>query len=136
MKQLLRIASLMALLILCPRPAAAHPPSDVKLSYDAPTATLHIEVAHVAKNLRQDGIRQLVVYKNDQEISRITIVRQTTPDSLTKDFPLEAVEGDAVRVRAISKGGGYLEQTLVIPLLTPLREKENEPPGFYMGESW
>ena len=119
---------LLVLLIFCPRPVAAHPPTDVKLSYDAPTATLHIEVAHVAKNLREDGIRQLVIYKNDQELGRMTIVRQTTPDSLTKDFSLEAVAGDAIRVRAISKRGGYLEQTIVIPLLTPLREEENERP--------
>ena len=115
-------------LIFCPRPAAAHPPSDVKLSYDTPTAALHIEVAHLAKNLRQDGIRQLVVYKNGQELDRITVVRQTTPESLTKDFPLDAVEGDTVRVRAISKGGGDLDQTIVIPLLTPLREEEKEQP--------
>lgn len=127
-KQWARIV-LMVLAIFCPRPVAAHPPSDVKLSYDAPTATLHIEVAHVAKNLREDGIRQLVIYKNDQELSRITIVRQTTPDGLTKDFSLDAVAGDTVRVRAISKRGGYLEQTIVIPLLIPLREEENEQPG-------
>ncbi|MBI3616625.1 MAG: hypothetical protein HY210_00140 [Candidatus Omnitrophica bacterium] len=114
---------LLVLLIFCPRPVAAHPPSDVKLSYDAPTAILHIEVAHVAKNLREDGIRQLVIYKNAQELSRITIIRQTTPNSLTKDFPLEAVAGDAIRVRAISKGGGYLDQTIVIP------REEKEQPG-------
>ncbi len=137
MKQRARIV-VMALLIFCPRPAAAHPPSDVKLSYDAPTATLHIEVAHVAKNLREDGIRQLVIYKNDQELSRVTIIRQTTPDGLTKDFSLEAVEGDALRVRAISKRGGHLEQTIVIPLLTPLREEEKEQPLIEVdtGESW
>lgn len=128
----------MALLIFCPRPVAAHPPSDVKLSYDAPTATLHIEVAHVAKNLREDGIRQLVVYKNDQELGRITIIRQATSDGLTKDFSLEAVEGDAVRVRAISKRGGYLEQTVVIPLLTSSSEEEKEQPLIEVdtGESW
>ena len=120
---------LLVLLSFGPRPVAAHPPTDVKLNYDAPTATLHIEVAHVAKNLREDGIRQLVIYKNDQELSRITIVRQTTPDGLTKDFSLEAVAGDAIRVRAISKRGGYLEQTLVIPLLTSPGEEENEQPG-------
>lgn len=114
MKQRARIV-VMVLLIFCPRPAAAHPPGDVKLSYDAPTATLHIEVAHVAKNLREDGIRQLAIYKNDQELGRITIIRQTTPDGLTKDFSIDAVEGDAVRVRAVSKGGGYLDQTIVIP---------------------
>ena len=114
---------LLVLLIFCPRPVAAHPPSEIKLSYDAPTATLHIEVAHLAKNLRQDGIRQLVVYKNGQELGRITVVRQTTPQGLTKDFSLEAAAGDTVRVRAISKGGGYLEQTIVIP------EEEKKDPG-------
>ena len=121
---------LMALLSFGPRPVAAHPPSDVKLSYDAPTATLHIEVAHLAKNLRQDGIRQLVVYKNDQELKQITVVRQTTPNSLTKDFSLEAVAGDTIRVRAISKGGGYLEQTIVIP------PEEKDEPGLTGGGDW
>ncbi|MBI5149556.1 MAG: hypothetical protein HZA28_02130 [Candidatus Omnitrophica bacterium] len=114
---------LLVLLIFCPRPVAAHPPSEVKLSYDAPTATLHIEVAHLAKNLRQDGIRQLVVYKNGRELGRITVVRQATHDGLTEDFPLEAAAGDTVRVRATSKGGGYLDQTIVIP------QKEKEDPG-------
>ena len=119
---------LLVLAIFCPRPVAAHPPSDVKLSYDAPTATLHIEVAYLAKNLREDGIRQLVIYKNDQELGRITVVRQTAPDSLTKDFSSRP----SLVTRSVSgrsaREGGYLEQTIVIPLLTPLREEEKEQP--------
>ena len=106
---------LVVLLVLCPRPVAAHPPTDIQLSYDAPAAILHIEVVHLAKNLQKDGIRQLVVYKNDRELAGITIVRQTTHEGLTNDFPLKAAAGDTIRVRAISKKGGDLEQTIVIP---------------------
>lgn len=96
------------------QPVFAHPPTDMKLSYNIEKGVLHIEMTHVTKDIREDGIRQLLIYKNAEEPIAITIVKQTTPHSLVEDFSLKAVVGDTIRVRAISKRGGYSDQTIII----------------------
>lgn len=93
----------------------AHPPTDVNLSYDVPSQTLHIAMTHVTSNMVQHHIRKLTVYKNDEVILDRTVVRQTTPQVLEEDVLLTAAAGDIIRVKAICNEGGIVEQTLIIP---------------------
>lgn len=108
------IFSIIVLLLTSNLQAIAHSPTDLELSYDIKNGVLHIEMTHVTNDIREDGIRRLLIYKNDEEVSAMTIVKQTTPHSLIKDVSFAAVVGDTIRVRAISKRGGYADQSIII----------------------
>jgi len=92
----------------------ARPPSEIDLTYDADKKTLHIEMIHVTNNLREHHIRRIFIYQNDQEVQDIRLVTQTTASMLIQDVPLEAKEGDVIRIKAICKEGGYKEEELTI----------------------
>ena len=103
-------------LVFVSRLVFAHPPSDLKLSYDKDSQTLHIEMKHVASNTRtQDYIRKIQIYKNQEEPTDLIIVKQTTPNSVAKDVSLSAKGGDMIKVKAFSSQGGSAEETLVVP---------------------
>jgi hypothetical protein len=94
---------------------AAHPPTDLELTYDDSQQMLHVKMTHVSHNLRKHYIRTIIVYKNDEEILQHRYpTTQTSPGGVEDDFPLKAVKGDVIRVKASCSQGGIGEQTLKI----------------------
>ena len=92
----------------------AHPPTDMKLSYDPKAQVLHVEIHHVSHNLNKHKIRRLLVYKNREEPLSLRLPTQTAPSEVIKDIPLKAAAEDVIRVEAICSEGGRIEQALVI----------------------
>ncbi len=93
----------------------AHPPTDIKLSYDYSAKTLHIEMTHVTSNIVKHYIRRLEIVKNQDVPVTMTLPRQTTPHNLVEDVSLTAKPGDTIQVKAYSKEGGIAEQSFIVP---------------------
>lgn len=105
-----------AALFLCLAvPAGAHPPLDIALEYDHENQTLHVEMEHIVRNMKDHYIRKTLITKNNgtpiEEYSR----RQTTPTSYVMDVPLPAKTGDQITVEAFCSEGGSLSATLIVP---------------------
>ena len=100
--------------------ALAHAPSKIDLTYDADKKVLHLEMTHVSTNLLKHYIRKIIIYKNEEEVQNIYLVKQTTASTVVEDVPLEAKDGDVIRVKAICAEAGYKEESLTI------REKEKD----------
>lgn len=92
----------------------ATPPTNLTLTYDLETKTLHIEMTHVSSHLRKHYIRKILVYKNDQEVEDIRLVSQTTPSSVIRDVVLDAKDKDVIRVKAICSEAGTAEASLTV----------------------
>lgn len=111
----------------------AHPPTDLKISYDSDAGVLHISMTHVTSNIIKHHIRKIQVFKNDEVVLDETIAQQTSPNSMTKDVLVSAAAGDTIRVKAICSEAGIIEGTLVIPVETQeqpaeVKEKPAETP--------
>ncbi len=113
MKKFLFVGT-MAILLLKAGVVQAHPPGKIELSYDAKEHILTVKIDHVTNNTLKHYIRKLTLFKNDQELDSYYFVTQS-PQGLEEKIPLEAKSKDNIRVKAICKQAGYLEQTLTIP---------------------
>ena len=96
-------------------PVGATPPSSIELTYDPQKKNLHIEIAHVAHDPRRHHIRKVEISINTEKPTDLYFPTQTTPSFLIIDFPLQAKEGDKIRVLAICNEAGRGEETLIIP---------------------
>ena len=90
-------------------------PSAIDMEYDAENKIFHVEVKHISHNMNKHYIRRLIVYKNDEEVGKFTYPKQTSPNGLIEDLPLEAKSGDIIRVSAICNEAGPSEETFTIP---------------------
>lgn len=104
------------LLLFVVTPLSAHPPTDLKISYDPAEGVLRVSMTHVTSNMIKHRIRKIQVFKNDEVVLDETIVQQTSSNSMVKSIPLSVVAGDTIRVKAICSEGGIGEQTIVIPV--------------------
>ena len=91
----------------------AHPPTEMVLSYDKETKTLHIDIKHVSDSLREHNIRRIIIYRNEEEAQALNFNTQKPP-GLTEDVVVETKSGDILRVKAISSEGGKKEATLTV----------------------
>jgi len=95
--------------------AWAIPPSSIELNYHPETGVLDVVVHHVTHDLLKHRIRQITLYKNDQEIDQRQYIKQTDPESQVDQFMFNFESGDVIRVKAVCSKAGYGEESLVIP---------------------
>ncbi len=119
------LAWAIATLFVFPGSALGHPPSDMRINYDSQTGVLLVEVKHITTT-RNHHLRKLVVYKNGEEQTKFTIVKQTTPSTMIQEIPLKTVPGDTIRVSVLCNEGGNEERTLVIESQPPLNENSSK----------
>ena len=91
----------------------AHPPSEMKLNYDAKQKLLHIEIKHLSYNPREHHIRRLMIVKNDEQ-PLISYFSSQKPDGLSQDVTIDAKKGDIIYVKAYCSDSGTKEETLAI----------------------
>jgi len=84
----------------------AHPPGEIKLSYNMSNQQLHIEAAHVSRDKNQHYIRKIEMRKNNTETATKRYHQQVTPSTFTKDIALIAEEGDTIEVILYCSEGG------------------------------
>lgn len=99
----------------CAHPVLAHPPTDLKLTYDMASRMLQIEMTHVSGSLNKHTIRRIVIYKNQEEYFSKTIARQTTAYGFKEDYPVQAKEGDVLMAKAFCSNGGIARAEYIVP---------------------
>ncbi len=94
--------------------AQAHPPVRVTLRYDAEKQVLSIDVLHPARHRHRHYIRRYEIRVNGESRKTVTRKFQKAPARFVEQVPLEAVEGDEIRVEAFCSQGGSKEARLVV----------------------
>jgi hypothetical protein len=119
---------LLFLFLFIPRVAAAHPPSNMELTYDVEKGTLAIQARHVTRNPRDHRIRKVVITKNSEEPLEFFFSTQTTPTMFIEEIPLKAAAGDTIQVKAICSAAGSAEASLTVPEEEPAGEESSRTP--------
>ena len=109
-------------------PILAHPPSDIKLSYDLKEKILRIEMRHPTIDARKDCIRKLEVRKNleDPLVFRYNIQPNTM--NFIEEVAIDAKEDDTLTIKAYSRDGGSATASLLVKAeeeADQAREKES-----------
>jgi len=95
--------------------ASAHPPSNIKLTYDPETEILHVSLIHRSSDPRSHRIRKIILYQNDEETDHFFYPKQTNGAGLEEDLYIEVESGDVVRIKAICSEAGSGEAEITIP---------------------
>jgi hypothetical protein len=110
---LLGILASVAFLIVAP--VAAHPPSDIVMSYDPGSEKLSVTVTHVVDDPQTHYIKKLQVWKNGLVISDPDYKSQPTKDTFTYTYDVKATHADTFRAIATCSIAGNLEKVYDVP---------------------
>lgn len=125
-------------LLLVLSSAAAHPPSNVSLSYDQDNSTLNVTITHTVSDPAKHYIKMVELFKNGQMILSEDYTSQPTLATFTQSYQLNATAGDVIAAKAtcVISGSRSAEITVAENRLTiksalslPL-DKIQLPPGF------
>jgi hypothetical protein len=95
--------------------AYAHPPSDIIITYDAATKTLHAVIKHAVSNPTNHFIKKVNVGLNGNEIIEHTISRQDNNSTQTVSYLIpDAKAGDRLSVEAHCSISGKLEKEIKV----------------------
>jgi hypothetical protein len=106
---------LAAVAFLLVMPAAAHPPTDMSISYDPNTAKISVTITHPVDDPATHYLSRVKVKLNGDVISDPDYKSQPTKDTFTLTYDVNAASGDEVWVTATCVKGGVLEKTYKVP---------------------
>jgi len=93
--------------------AYAHPPSDIKITFDPKTKILNAVIMHDVSNPSKHYIKKVDVALNGKEIIQQNISRQDNFDSQTVSYLIpDAKVGDVFSVEGYCSISGKLEKQL------------------------
>jgi desulfoferrodoxin (superoxide reductase-like protein) len=99
--------------ILLSAVAYAHPPSDIKITFDSETKMLNALIIHDVSNPSKHYIKEVDVFLNGKEIIRQSISQQDNFDSQRVSFFIpDAKINDVFSVEAYCSISGKLEKQL------------------------
>ena len=97
--------------------AFAHPPSDIKITFDPATKMLHAVILHDVSNPANHYIKKVSVSLNGKEIIEHTISRQDNFSSQTVTYLIpDAKDGDVLAVEGYCSISGKLMKQITIKL--------------------
>jgi len=97
--------------------AYAHPPSDIKITFDADTKILHAEIMHDVSNPLNHYIKKVDVGLNGKEIIEQRISRQDNNDSQTVSYLIpDAKDGDVLSVEGYCSISGTLQKEITVKM--------------------
>ena len=95
--------------------AYAHPPSDIKITFDLNTKILKAVIIHDVSNFTKHYIKEVDVAVNGKEIIQQSISQQDNLDNQTVSYLIpDAKAGDVLSVEAYCSISGKLEKKLGI----------------------
>ena len=95
--------------------AYAHPPRDIKISYDPATKMLTAVIIHDTSNPLGHYIKKVDVGLNDREIIQQVISRQDNNDSQTVSYLIpDANSGDRLSVEGYCSISGKLKKGITV----------------------
>jgi hypothetical protein len=81
-----------------PTTASAHPPADVRLSYDAASSTLTVTITHSTIIPSWHYVKQVEIVKNGTSVSTTGYESQPGKTSFTYTYAVPAQPGDVLEV--------------------------------------
>ncbi len=88
------------LLIVWPFQAAAHPPKEVALTYDAAALKLTVRITHSASTSGPHYIKKVEIKKDGKTITATEYVSQPDPVTFSYTYPVDAGTGSVLEVTA------------------------------------
>ena len=110
-------------------PAAAHPPSDIVISYDPGSEKLSVTVTHPTPDSQAHYIRQVLVKQNGRVISDPDYKSQPAKDTFTYTYDVKGLPGDTFTVLATCNLAGSLEKKYDIPVPATVTAAAPAPPA-------
>jgi len=112
-------------------PAAAHPPSDMVLSYDELSKELRVTITHTVPNPGEHYVKEVTVSINGKVVNDSRYTSQPAPDTFTYSYPIETGTTDEIEVTATCSLMGSISRTLnntgpIAPL--PSSSSDSQPP--------
>jgi len=97
--------------------AYAHPPSDIKITFDAGTKMLHAVIMHDVSSPLNHYINKVDVALNGKEVIEHSISRQDNNDTQTVTYLIPDVkDGDVVSVEAYCSISGKLKKEITVKI--------------------
>jgi len=97
--------------------AYAHPPSDIKIAFDAKTKMLHAVIVHNVSNPLSHYIKKVDVALNGKEIIEHSISRQDNNDSQAVSYLIpDAKDGDLLSIEAHCSISGKLTKKITVKI--------------------
>ena len=97
--------------------AYAHPPSDIKINFDASTKMLHAVILHNVSNPLKHYIKKVDVALNGGKIIEHSISRQDNNDSQTVTYLIPDVkDGDVLSVEGYCSISGTLTKEITVKM--------------------
>lgn len=93
-------------LLLSTMTVAAHPASEMNLSYEMDNEMLEVEIVHSVDNQEDHYIDNVEVRKNEELMMSKNYNSQPTSSSFTYEYELTASEGDNISVYSNCNKGG------------------------------
>jgi len=95
--------------------AYAHPPQDIKISYDLETKILKAVIVHNTSNPKSHYIKKVDVGLNDKEIIEQAISKQDNNDAQTVSYLIPDVKkGDRISVEGYCSISGKLKKEITV----------------------
>lgn len=95
--------------------ALACPPSAIYANYDSNRHELNVTVQHIVTKRAEHFVKEIIVYKNGEEVARREFDFQTSHRNQTMPpIPLQAIRGDKIRIVAFCNTSGKYEKDLTV----------------------
>ena len=95
--------------------ASAHPPSDIKITFDPQTHVLHAVIMHNTSNPINHYIKKADIGLNGKEIASVSFTRQENNEYQTVTYSIpDAKNGDVVSVEGYCSISGKLEKKITV----------------------
>ena len=95
--------------------AYAHPPSDIKITFDAKTKMLHAVILHNVKDALKHYINKVDVALNGKKIIEHNISKQDNNESQAVDYLIpDAKDGDVLSVDGFCSIVGNLKKDIIV----------------------
>lgn len=101
--------------ILLPLLLFAHPPSDIKISYDLKNSKISVDILHKTKSSDKHYIYEIEVFVNDKKVIRQDATMQINNEGQFLTYVLPGLKvNDKIKVWAECNKGGDLKKEIVI----------------------
>jgi hypothetical protein len=103
--------------------AYAHPPSDIKITFDPGTKTLSAVITHTVSDPLKHYIKKADVALNGKEIIEHQISRQDTNEIQTVSYRIPDVkDGDVISVEGYCSISGTLKKEIAVKTMDGVRK--------------
>lgn len=131
--KILCIAVLVIFLASAPASISGHAPSEMELTYDSDSQTLHVTIVHGVSDPATHYVYRIHIVKNGADFLTQEYESQPTDSQFSHTFQVPAAPGDVLEVTAECNLGGSIAETLEIGKSATARVKVPEVWPFHAG---